>query len=430
MAPPNTSPHFQRAMILHEQRRYADAERELRLALSSDPSNAEIHAMLALCLAELERLPEATDEAQQAVGLAPDLPFTHYALAQVFTERNRFEEALAAISQALSLNPHNPSYLSMQAAIYYNLRQWPAALDAADRGLAIDPEHERCINIRAMALVKLGRRDEAGAAINAALQRNPEDALTHANQGWTCLHQGDHRAAMIHFREALRLEPELLWARQGMVESLKARNPIYKIMLAYFLFMGRLSRRAQWGIIMGGFIGIQVLDGIARSNPGLAPFTLPLILLYSAFAIMTWVADPLFNLLLRVDRFGKYALSRRQIWGANCTGLILLIALSLGGLAWVYGSAILLVGALGALLYMIPTSAIFKAPEGWPRYALIAYAGVLLVLGSAVLFGILPAAMRHLDEPAWTHSVGQAYLWGALLHQFFANAMFGMRVKK
>ena len=181
---------------------------------------------------------------------------------------------------------------------------------------------------------------------------------------------------------------------------------------------------------MGGFIGIQVLESLAHNNPAIAPFTLPLILLYSAFAIMTWVADPLFNLLLRLDRFGKYALSREQIWAANCTGTVLLIALLLGGMAWAFGSSILAVAALGALLYMIPTSAIFKSPRGWPRYALIAYAGVLGVLGAAALSGILPAAMKHMDEPAWTHTVGQAYLWGAVLHQFFANAMFGVRVRK
>ncbi|HET6246593.1 MAG TPA: tetratricopeptide repeat protein [Tepidisphaeraceae bacterium] len=424
------SAHFQRAMILHEQRRYDDAERELRLALASDPSNAEMHAMLALCLAELKRLPEATEEAKQAVGLGPDNPFTHYALAQVLAERNRPEEALTAINQALGLNPHNPSYLSLLAAIYYNLRQWPAALQAAERGLAVDPEHERCINIRAMALVNLGRREEAGAAIGAALQRNPEDPLTHANQGWTCLHKGDHRQAMVHFREALRLDPQLQWARAGMVESLKARNPIYKIMLAYFLFMGRLSRRAQWGIVMGGFIGIEILQNFARNNPGLAPFTLPLILLYSAFAIMTWVADPLFNLMLRVDRFGKYALSREQIWAANFTGLTLLIAVALGAMAWSFASTIMLICALGALLFMIPVSAIFKAPMGWPRYVLIAYAAALAGIGGAALSGIIPAVIKHMDEPLWTHSVGEAYLWGALLHQFFANALFGVRVRK
>ena len=135
--------------------------------------------MLALCLSQLKRLPEATDEARQAVGLAPDVPFTHYALAQVLTEPQSSGRGGSPRSIRRSrLTPHNPSYLALLAAIYYNLRQWPAALDAAERGLAILPEHERCVNIRAMALVKLGRRDEAGAAIgaDAAAAKSGEDA--------------------------------------------------------------------------------------------------------------------------------------------------------------------------------------------------------------------------------------------------------------
>ena len=51
--------------------------------------------------------------------------------------------------------------------------------------------------------------------------------------------------------------------------------------------------------------------------------------------------------------------------------------IALAAMAWHYHSVSLLIAALGALLFMIPVSAIFKAPEGWPRWALIAYAAVL-----------------------------------------------------
>ena len=148
---------------------------------------------------------------------------------------------------------------------------------------------------------------------------------------------------------------------------------------------------------------------------------------------MTWVADPLFNLLLRLDRFGKYALSPLQIWAANCTGSVLLIVIALGAMAWHYHSVSLLIAALGRkLLFMIPVSAIFKAPEGWPRWALIAYAAVLGGMGAAALSGILPAAMKDVDPPAWTASIGQAYLWesAAALNFFRQTALFAVRVRK
>ena len=93
-----------------------------------------------------------------------------------------------------------------------------------------------------MALVQLGRKDEAQQTLGSALANDPENALTHANQGWALLHRGDHAKALEHFREALRIDPELDWARAGIVEALKARHLIYRVMLRFFLWMGRQSQ--------------------------------------------------------------------------------------------------------------------------------------------------------------------------------------------
>lgn len=43
-----------------------------------------------------------------------------------------------------------------------------------------------------IALVNLGRNQEAGAAIQTNLAKDPENAATHANQGWALLHRGEH----------------------------------------------------------------------------------------------------------------------------------------------------------------------------------------------------------------------------------------------
>src|SRR6185436_9021657 len=111
----------------------------------------------------------------------------------------------------------------------------------------------------------------------------PENAFTHANQGWTYLNKGEPKKALEHFRESLRLDPANEWARHGIVEALKARNIIYAVMLKYFLWMARLSRGARWGIILGGYFGIQLLASMARSNPAIAPWILPLRILYITF---------------------------------------------------------------------------------------------------------------------------------------------------
>jgi tetratricopeptide (TPR) repeat protein len=265
-------------------------------------------------------------------------------------------------------------------------------LAAAEAGLEQDAEHVGCANLRAMALVKLGRRAEAGRTIDATLAKNPDNSVTHANQGWTHLEANNPQKALEHFREALRLDPENEWARQGIVEALKARNFIYALMLRYFLWMAKLSPQAQFGIIIGGWFGNRILGAIARSNPDLAPWILPVRILYVVFVILTWTADPLFNLLLRLNKFGRLALSREQVVASNWLGLTLALALA-GLAAWAVSTdgAHWLLAALVFGLLALPVSGTFKCRSGWPRGVGFAVTLVLVGLGGMAILNMFLA---------------------------------------
>jgi tetratricopeptide (TPR) repeat protein len=379
------NPNLQRAQLLIQQSRHELAEAELRQALAAEPQDAYSHALLGLCLAQRESFKEATAEAQQAIHLQPDLPFAHYAHARVLYKRNRYDEALVAIEEAIRLDPADSDYFALLSGIHFDEARWQEALDAAEQGLRFEPEHIGCTNLRAMAMVKLGRKTQAGETIRTALSKNPESALTHANQGWTLLEQGDPKKAAEHFREALRLDPENEWARRGMVEALKARNIVYALILKYFLWMSHFSRRGQWGIILGGYFGARLLGIISAERPELAPWLLPLRILYVCFALMTWMAAPFFNLLLRLNRFGRLVLSREQIIASNWFGLCLLLALvALVGWAAGFGALWLMAAVVFGFL-LIPVSATFRCASGWPRNTMGAIAIGLAVLGVVAL---------------------------------------------
>jgi Tfp pilus assembly protein PilF len=373
------NPHLQRALILLQQNRPDLAEPELRQALAADPDEPFAHSLLANCLCERDELSEATDEAQRAIALAPDAPFGHSALAHVMLRRNYRDEAREAIAEAIRLDAFNADYFGQLAGIEFARRDWPATLDAADTGLRLDPEHIACNNFRAMALVQLGRRAEAGRAMGSVLALDPENAFSHANQGWALLHEGQPVKALEHFREALRLEPGMDYARRGLVEALKARNPIYSLVLRYFLFMNRLSLRSQWLIILGGVFGMRALDSVANQNPGFEPFVLPVRIAYVIFVIMTWISSPLFNLLLFANRQGRHALSKSQKREALMVGA--LVGLALAALAaWIVTPLGYYLAILTGL-FIIPVSGIYKVPRGWPRAIMALYStGLLLVL--------------------------------------------------
>lgn len=430
------NPNLERALLLLQQSRHELAENELRQALASEPDDAYAHAVLALCLAKRERFDDATAEARQAIHLAPDFPFAHYAHAHVLHDRNRHKEALAAIQEAIRLDSADADYFALLAAIHCDEKRWTEALEAAEQGLQFDSEHVGCTNYRAIAMVKLGRKAEAGATIDAALARNPDNSATHANQGWTLLEQGEPKKALEHFRESLRLDPQNEWARQGIIEALKARNLIYAMMLKYFLWMSRFPPGVQWGIILGGYFGNRLLSGLAASNSSLAPWLLPLRVVYVAFALMTWLADPLFNLLLRLNPFGRLVLSREETVASNWFGWCLLLALlALAGCVafgfdfekpWL--APLIVFGFL-----LLPLSATFKCQVGWPRKAMAGYTIAMAVIGlGAISFQWLGAFGIPHAKLAGLGGMGLllVFLFGAMGSPWVANLLISMRPKR
>lgn len=427
--------NLERGLLLYQQSRYELAEDQLRQALAADPHDAHAHALLALCLNARERFKEATEAARQAIHLAPDFSFAHYAHARVLHDRNHFPEARAAIEEAIRLDSTDADYFSLLAAVHFDEKRWQDAANTAEQGLQFDPEHVGCTNLRAMAMVKLGRKAEAGATIDAALAKNPDNAVTHANQGWTLLERGDPKKALEHFREALRLDPENEWARHGIVEALKARNLLYALMLRYFLWMSKLSHNAQWGIIIGGYIGNRILGGMARSNPEFAPWILPLRVLYVTFAVLTWTAYPMFNLMLRLNRFGRLALTPEQTVESNWVGASFFLALvSLGGcVAMGFGSPWLMSLAVFGLLLM-PLSGLFRCALGWPRWTMIGVVGALLLVGIPANV-MLWLAYRGNDR--YTKATADAafgllglFSVGVLLSTFLANYLATQRPRR
>lgn len=409
------SAHLQRAELLLAQSRPADAERETRQALLSAPENPSAHGLLALCLAGQEKLPDALEAARAAIGFAPDVGYFHYIHGHVLHRLNRERDALEAVHEAIRLDPDSEENFALLSSIHLAQRDWTASLEAAECGLALNPEHTLSANLRAMALVRLGRNSEAVDTIDQALERSPENAFSHANQGWNCLHRNDPRKAQEHFREALRLEPDLEYARQGMLEALKARNPIYRGMLAYFLWMGRLATKFQWAFVIAIFFGVRGVRGLAHSQPQLGWVLWPLLVLFYVFIYLSWTAGPMFNLLLRLNKFGRLVLSHDERVASNWFGAVFGLAvlsaiyLAMGG------------GGLGVILTImfamlsVCVATVFSR-QGRSRMILAATSGAL------ALVGFTAVALIILNNPA-ALSILPVFVFGFLGYQILASTL-------
>ena len=238
--------------------------------------------------------------------------------------------------------------------------------------------------------------------------------------------------------EALRLDPSSEWARHGMIEALKARYWLYRQMLRFFLWMSRLSRQAQWGLILGLIVAQQVLVQVGRANPVLRPLTTPLLLALLAFVILTWVAEPLFNLLLRLNRFGRFALDRDQRRQSHWVGGVLLVGLLALGYGVVAPGDYDVPGwttAFGCLLLLMPVSAVFRVPTGWPRWVMVLYslgmAGMIVATIGCFYDALTATSPEGAEEMAGAGFALFRYtIWAGFLSGLLANGLMMVRQRQ
>lgn len=428
--------HYTRGLHLFGQERFDLAEKEFRLALTAQPNSllrSHIHALLGWCLFQLNKPQEALAEAEQAIALSPDSPTGHYVLGLARAGLRHYPEALAAFEETIRLKPHDADAFGMKSTILHEQRQWRAALEAADQGLAIDPTHQICINVRAMCLRHLGQHRDAGAVIADALARDPNDALTHANMGWNYLENGDCQQAVHHFRESLRLEPNDEYARSGILEAIKSRNVVYRGLFYYYLWVSRLDQRVAWFFIFGMFILAQMLANVGKRNPELAPYTFPILMVYGAFVLSTWLGKPLFNFTLRFHPLGRYALSSSERWSSFCVGSVLMLALVMALVYMAVPADLFLISAIQLCLLTVPVASVFECEAGWPRRIMILLSiglGIWTITPWLCVFSVMLGWMDLDTAKALTVLLIKNHYIGVFIVAIAANAFPAVQVRK
>ena len=364
---------LERAQQLVTLQRYKDAEAELRLVLSQQPENTHALALFSICLSEQGKTSEATKVIQNAIGKEPDNDYLLYLQALFYLNEDKLKDAEKFIRNAIAFDPHNADYFGLLSAINLKQKEWKQALENANKGLEVDPDNLQSLNSRSSALYKLDKKEEAYATIQEALNQDPENPHTHSNIGWSLLEKGDHKKALEHFREALKVDPGYEYAKAGMVEALKARYLFYRIFLKYAFWINNFKGKAQWAIILGLYFGVKFLNTLSNSNETLAVFLNPIIYLYFAFAISTWIITPLSNLFLRLNVYGRYALTEDEIKASSMVGVALLIGTG-GFMVYLFDHNFLycLIGIFGIGM-MIPLASMLTPENKRSKTILISY---------------------------------------------------------
>lgn len=351
----STEANFERGIQLFDMGRYKEAIPYLNNALASDIDNFETKFLLAQAHLQLDNLSKAKDLAIELRSNHPNFSGVHYLLSQINFIENNIKEALGLIDEAIGLEPYNEGYFGHKAFILLHQKKFEEALFIADQGLKINAKSRSCLNARASALTKLNRKNEAKETIENILNDNPENAYSHANVGWSHLEHNDIKKALIHFKEALKLDPNDEYARNGMITAVKAKNKIYNLYLRYAFWIGNISEKNQWVFIIGLYLVYRFSLKILTFS-GLTILAVPLIIAYLLIALGSWIMEPLSNMILLFDKFGKYLLDHNSKLCGQIFFSLLMLSLVAFTLNFIINSDYLILFSIAALAAILPLS--------------------------------------------------------------------------
>ena len=386
-------------ILLLEQGRLEDAEACFVGVLAKDPDNHFVHSRLAVCrMQQTGRKKDALSSAEEAIRLRPDDDYYHCLKALILADLHRPKEAIEAADLAISINPDSSLNFAAKASALCSVNRWKEAEENCRKALAIDPDDEMAHQLLTSVLRLQGKGEENAEAVFRQLSENPEDSLAHTNAGWTALTNRDHRKAEEHFREALRLDPEMEAAREGLLESFKARSWFYRMYLSYCFFMQRFTGGMQFALIIGAWVAFQLLKNSLKSVSPIAVIIVSAVWL--TFILWVWLAPGIGNFLVFLDPSARRALRKNEMALGLWIGLGAIIGiggLAAGGVPKVFTGLlgdIPVLTALGAtaLASTIPASLTWTNDSGKGRRF---FGGILIAM---VTFGLVAAVFSHFDK--------------------------------
>ncbi len=162
--------HATLGLILSEQQKYVDAEKELRMAISLNPNYASAHHWYYLLLVGTGRLREGLDEIMKAAELDPLSPIINGVLAQAFAMfAGRLDDAMSVIHKLIQTEPGMP-FAYAERSYFHSMRgQRNEALADLEMFYKLDKNECRYKVLRAECEAILGNKEEALRLVEAAV---------------------------------------------------------------------------------------------------------------------------------------------------------------------------------------------------------------------------------------------------------------------
>ncbi|MCB0687302.1 MAG: tetratricopeptide repeat protein [Saprospiraceae bacterium] len=357
-----------------------EAIKRLHTHLAEHPDDLHARYLLAWAFYLSHKLVDARTAAEGLFAEDPEQPHLINLLAEIDLAEEKYEAAETKARFLIGSDADHVAPYLLLARIKFLQRNYDAALIHVDKALEIDPENKEALNLKVRISDTLGQYEMAQKSIDELLQLDPENPTTLANLGLQKLNEGKITESLELFAQALAIQPTNMLARHGMMEALKSKFWIYRLFYHYQKFVSRLSAKNSWVLIIGTYLAARVIGGLAEASNGNLQIILnTLVVLMALTFFLSWVINPLLNLVLSQNKYGKLLLDDREKKMAKLTGASMLIAiLSFAGYFLVGYYRFLLAGFIFIGL-MIPAGT-FLNPEKTDKQQKLRKIGLVILL--------------------------------------------------
>ncbi|GAB5467091.1 MAG: adenylate/guanylate cyclase domain-containing protein [Rhodospirillales bacterium] len=218
---------------LYTRESHIEARRCFEAACRIDPDYAPAYAGLALTAlhewssgAE-DALDRAYEFAKTAQALSPTRPAVYEALGNISLFRGDHQSGVDAACQWVRVEPGSADAYANLAAAHHMNGDHQAVLPLVDKAIRLNPHYPfYYVFYIGMALLALGRFEDALGPIERAISRNPEALPPRVFQAACLGHLGRVKAAQDALEAALRIKPDFsaafarrLWAYRNPADS-------------------------------------------------------------------------------------------------------------------------------------------------------------------------------------------------------------------
>jgi len=197
--------------------RAADSESAYRRAIAAKPDFAEAHFNLANLLLETDRPEEAGAAYRRAVGIRPDYVAALLGLGRAKERTQDFARAEEAYRTALGIEPRSPkAHLALARILGRDGVPGNESLEHYATAHSLAPGDAEIATDYGVALVRAGRTDEAYAAFQGAVARDPRKTEARVNLANLLCERGERDRALVHYLEALEVDPDCVEALVGI----------------------------------------------------------------------------------------------------------------------------------------------------------------------------------------------------------------------